>query len=449
MADICIVGGGITGLTTAYRLMHDHDVRVLESKGHAGGWLQSYTHPSGAIINTAPNGWLDSEPRVGELIQALGLETSVIQAQPEAKRWVWHQDRAHAIPLSPPQILTSPLLSLWSKLRILLEPFISSTSPPDETLADFVSRRLGKGVLDTLVAPMCAGIFAAAPEELSAAAAFPMLIELEAQHGSLLKGMRARQKEKRPRPQLTSLKQGVGQLSAALSEKLDHRITVNSPALSIQPHMGAWRIHTEEGSIDADALVLSCPAFVQAKLLRGSIPELAKLMQEISYSSAVVAATVVERSQLERPPQGFGILTARQSELFGALGVLYSSEIFPSYAPEGWALTRSILGGSRYPLLAKEDQQQLRQRIHKIHETLFGLKGLLNTVDIHTHLQAIPCYDPNHMRRQLAIRALQARHPGLYLAGNHIGGIGVKDCIRNGYELAQQIHHYIYPPTVA
>ena len=147
---------------------------------------------------------------------------------------------------------------------------------------------------------------------------------------------------------------------------------MRTPALSVLPHQGITHIHTEEGSIDADALVLSCPAFVQAKLLRGSIPELAKLMAEIPYYSAVVAAAVMESHQLTHPPDGFGILTARQSELHGALGVLYSSEIFQGYAPEGWTLTRSILGGSRYPDIAEEDQQKVRHH-QRIREPLLVL----------------------------------------------------------------------------
>ena len=262
-------------------------------------------------------------------------------------------------PHVPPQLLTSPLLSVWAKLRLLVEPFVSSRSPTDESLADFVSRRLGRGVLDTLVAPMCAGIFAAPPENLSAAAAFPLLIELEEKHGSLFKGMRARQQEGRKAPHLTSLKGGVGELTRTLSTKLDERLKLSTPALSVQPQQGSWRVHTEDGSIDADAVLLCCPAYVQAKLLRGSIPELSKLMAEVQYFHAVVAASVIEKDKLSEPPNGFGILTARSSELHGALGVLYSSEIFPDYAPAGMTLTRSILGGARYPNIAEEDQQKL------------------------------------------------------------------------------------------
>ena len=449
MADICIIGGGVTGLTTAYRLMNDHTVMVLESQSKAGGWLQSYAHESGVTINEAPNGWLDSEPKVFELIQSLGLEHRLIKAAPNAKRWIWHCGEMQLVPTSPPQLLTSPLLSFWSKLRLLIEPFVSSRSPTDESLADFVGRRLGRGVLDTLVAPMCAGIFAAPPENLSAAAAFPLLIELEEKYGSLFKGMRARRQEGHSAPHLTSLKGGVGELSSALASQLNDRIELGQPALSVQPHQGNWRVHTEDGSIDADVVVLCCPAYVQSKLLRGSIPELSKLMAEIPYYHAVVAASVTERSQLMRPPNGFGILTARGSELSGALGVLYSSEIFPDYAPTGLTLTRCILGGARYPTIAQEDQQRIRQRVQTIHETLFDAQGTIDSIDIHTHQRAIPCYDPSHMTRQLAIRALQERHPGLYIGGNHIGGIGVKDCIRNAFVLAQQVHHYIYPPTVA
>ena len=110
-------------------------------------------------------------------------------------------------------------------------------------------------------------------------------------------------------------------------------------------------------------------------------------------------------------------------------------------------LTRSILGGARYPNIAEEDQQRIRQRVQHIHETLFGLNGAIEAIDVHAHQRAIPCYDPNHMTRQLAIKALQERHPGLYIGGNHIGGIGVKDCIRLPIHWRSNSTAF-YPPTV-
>jgi oxygen-dependent protoporphyrinogen oxidase len=296
---------------------------------------------------------------------------------------------------------------------------------------------------------MCAGIFAAKPEELSAEAAFPLLIELEKKYGSLLLGMNARKKEGRTKPRLTSLRNGAGQLTEALSKSLGKRIKYNCSAQSIQQHQGGWRVHTDTDTIDADVVILSCPAYVQARLLRGCVPDLSKHLEEIPYHNVVVAAAMMEKSKLSHPPDGFGVLVARGSELHGALGVLYSSEIFPDYAPENMVLTRSILGGSRYPEIADLDEQTIHHKVENIHRDLLGLEGRMDAVDIHVHTQSIPSYDIQHMRRQLAIRALQERHPGLYISGNHLFGIGVKDCIRNSYKIAQQVHHYIVPPTVA
>lgn len=449
MPAICIIGGGISGLTVAHELMSDHEIVVLESAPNAGGLLRSNQHKKGFVINEAPNGWLNSEPSVLKLIQSLNLEADVLEANPKAARWIWRNGQCHPIPTKPSTLLKSPLLSFFAKCRLLIEPLIPAREIQDESLADFVRRRLGAGSLDTLVAPMCAGIFAAHPEELSVAAAFPLLKQLEKQHGSLVMGMRARKKENKAAPVLTSLKGGVGQLSQAIAERLGDIVQYNSEVIAVQPDQGGWRIHTNEGSLTSDVIIMACPAHIQAKLLRGSIPELAKHMDLIPYHSAVVAAAMLPTDRLTNPPDGFGVLVSRDSELHGALGVLHSSSIFPSFAPEGHTLTRTILGGSRYADLISEDTQSIQNRVHQVHSDLYGLEGQLQDIEVHMHPRSIPCYSPDHMRRQLAIRALQERHAGLYMMGNHLFGIGVKDCIRNATQIAQSVHHYIYPPTYA
>ena len=221
MTTPIVVGAGISGLSVAAWL---DDSIVFEAQAKEGGWVKSISHPLGFSLDLAANGWLDNEPAVMELIQHLGIEDQVCPASPaRKKRFVYHRDSMVALPDKPPKIIFSPLLSFWSKLRLLWEPFVRSKHHrEDESLAQFASRRLGAGVIPSLLSPMTAGIYAANPEDISVAAAFPQLIKMEKEYGSILKALRLR--PKKAAPVLTSLKKSTGTLCEEIATRLGPRL---------------------------------------------------------------------------------------------------------------------------------------------------------------------------------------------------------------------------------
>ena len=429
-----IIGGGISGLSTAAWL---DDAIVLESKESIGGWVKSKEHPLGFSVDLAANGWLDNEPAVAELIKHIHKTEEILPASAERKiRWVYHKNNLVALPAKPPMILSSPLLSIWSKIRLFWELFVSrSKNTKEESVAEFVTRRLGKGVIPTLLAPMTAGVFAAQPEELSLRAAFPMLEKMEQEHGSLLKALRNR--PKLPPPTLTSLKSSAGSLCTHIGDILGERLHTSTPATQIYKDGSLWNIVTPTETLQTENLVLACPAFVQSKLLSNVDSELSSLLQSIQYTSVALVISIYKKEELS--PTGFGALVARGTELFGALGILFSSCIFPSRYPSEYTVTRTILGGTRYPQIVSMSEEEIGSRVQKAHQHVFQREVKPIEQMVYIHNNAIPLYSVGHAQKQEKIRSMSNKHRGLYLIGNHLFGVGVKDCIRNGTSVARAI----------
>ena len=246
MAQIVVIGGGIAGLSVAEWLPDRHRVTVVDPD--PGGKVRT-RRIQGFTVDEAANGWLDSEPSTTELIGRLGLEQRLLPAQP-GPRWLACGERLVEIPTSPSTMLRSPVLSWPGKLRALAD-LVMPRGPEDESIANFVRRRLGDEVLRRLVAPMVAGIHAGDTEALSLSGCFPRLKALEQEHRSLL--LAARGRGAGPPGRLTSLTGGAGTLTEALVERCT---LVRSRCVGLEP---GWRVLTEEGALEADAVVVACP----------------------------------------------------------------------------------------------------------------------------------------------------------------------------------------------
>ena len=442
--SVAIVGAGISGLAAGVFI---DDAVIFEANTTAGGWVQQVPQASRVVHDQAANGWLSNEPAVPMLIEKLGLENELLQASPaRSVRWVYHRDQMCLVPSSPWQLLRSPLLSVAAKLRLLLSPLLMGReSNANESVAEFAQRHLGAGVLDTLLAPMVAGIFGARPEELSVDAAFPLLRELE-QHGSLFAGIKARQRERRDRgeaaPVLTSLRGGLGELTRAMVEHVGDRLRSNTPIHSLEAHADGWVIHSGSQQWFFEKVLLACPAPAQARLLPVS-PEMEALraaLAGVKYTDVVVAISEFQRGCFEREPEGFGVLLSRAEQCSGPLGLLFSSNIFPSHVPDDRNLTRCILGGSPNPNVLQLSDAELRSAVEELHQKLFGARQQqAMRISLIRHRQAIPCYGLQHPRLHQLVMEHHRAVPTLRLLGNHLFGVGIKDCVRNASQQAQAI----------
>ncbi len=449
MKHVVVVGAGISGLTAAYWLTQAQEtqklkVTVLDSAPRAGGKIWSHQGLQGEIIDHSANGWLSGEPAVDRLLQALSLSDDIITASPATKtRWIFHQEALHPAPLTPKRLLTTRLLTPWAKIRLLFEPLQRFKPRVNDSLAKVIAKRLGSGVLDTLLAPMTCGVHGADPEALSFAAAFPRVAQALAQHGSFFRALRYQQQNASgQKPHLTSLKGGTGTLTRALLQQLNAKVQAKQNIVSVKAAGTKWILDTPEKSFQADALVLACPAPAQANLLHQCSPKIGALLSQIPHSPVAVVANTWRSNTWQQKPEGFGVLAARGNQLHGALGMLFTSNIFPGHTPEGWFQTRTILGGTRHPEAMKESDDVLIERSIQAHLRLFG-PGQPKESMLLRHVQGIPRYAPGHLQIVADIKEEQNHHSGLFLCGNHIGGVSLKDSIRFAEQTAHSITSWL------
>jgi oxygen-dependent protoporphyrinogen oxidase len=430
---VVVVGGGISGLTSAFLLaQHGLDVRVLEPE-RPGGKIQSELK-GGFLLEHAAQGFLDNAPESLALARALALPT-VPASGAARKRYLAVSGRLVPLPSGPLSFLRSPLLPGLAKLRLLVEPWVRPGSDGDESVASFVSRRLGPKVAETFVAPMVAGIYAGDPAQLSIAAAFPRLARLEAEHGSLLAGMR-KGHGKGGMGTLTSFAGGMGDVVMALAARLGDRI-VRTAATAIEPtRTGSRRftVRTQAGSETADHVVVTTPGFVTAELLGAAAAPLA----QIPYAAVDVVCLGYTRGDVPHPLDGFGFLTT-PGDPSRVLGCLWESSLFAGRAPTGHVLLRVMLGGARDPELSREHADQVIAHARDAVRVLLGVRAAPKLAVAIRHARGIPQYTLGHRQRAAAAERLMNELPGLHLAGNALSGVGYNDCVRAAYALAEKL----------
>lgn len=444
--DVVVVGAGISGLTTAFRLAdRGLDVVVIEAASRTGGVIES-VQQDGALIERGPNSVLDTHPEIGTLIHALNLASERIETRAvSARRFVVRQGKLVALPTSLGAFVATPLFSRRAKLRLLREPFVPrASSVLEETVADFVVRRLGREFLDYAVEPFVAGIYAGDPACLSLAAAFPRVHALELNYRSLfvgqIRGARARaRRAERSRAVARSFSfiRGLQTLTDALTARL--RVQTGVRVTAIGPAAGSIRVRTDVAGtpeeIHARAVVLSVPAAAAAALLRDAAPEAANALAAIPYAPVASVASIYRRADVAHALDGFGFLAPR-SEHRRILGTLFSSSLFPERAAAGHVLLTTFVGGARDPGLASLADTQLSGLVEGELAALLGARTPVAQT-ITRRPSAIPQYTIGHRERIRLAEQAQTAVPGLFLCSSYHGGVAVGDCIASACRTAE------------
>jgi protoporphyrinogen/coproporphyrinogen III oxidase len=423
-ADAVVVGAGITGLSCAYRLQKlGIKTLVLESGDRIGGVIRS-EKINGHLVEWGPSSLLPT-PHTFAILEELGLDAELEQANPKSPRYIVVNGQLQAIPLGP--------LSIAGIMRGFGEPFVRSKSPEDESVAGFFRRRFGTQIHDRLVAPFVTGIFAGNTEQLSVGAVFPRVLEIERQHGSVIWGMLRGTKNKdrniKPRRStISSFPDGM--------EALPRRIADN---LTIQTRCSGVRIGKD---VQPRATVLAIPAWRAVEVLGEMYPDLAGMLGEVEYAPIVIATTSVALTHLPRPLQGFGFLVP-QAERMLILGTIFNSLLFSGRAPEGRLLLTSFLGGVFRPEVFDWPEERIWESV------CAELKRVLKTsvqpepVAIFRHRRAIPQYNIGHRRRVEAIAGELAKIPGLFVTGNFLHGVSVPACMEHGDNTAKAVSEFL------
>jgi protoporphyrinogen/coproporphyrinogen III oxidase len=450
---IVIVGGGITGLSAAFRLESSApqvETILIESESRLGGKILT-EHIDGFIIEGGPDSFLSSKPHGFDLCRQLGIENQLEAPNPDCRRtYVMRDGELYPMPegltgLIPSRLapmFRSPLISPAAKLRLGLDYLIPSRNGnSDESLGDFVERRLGRQVYERLVEPLMAGIYAGDGKELSLDATFPQLRQMETQHGGLLRGIRSSTKyngaSANRRSGFLALHSGMEAMVDALVAKLDHtRILLSQTVSSLGEGQGEYVIAPENGrELTADAVILATPAYVSGALLQPINSFLSSVLRTIPYASTATVSLAYPRDAIPHRLDGYGYVIPRK-EGRPALACTWTSSKFPNRSPGGQCLLRVFLGRSgEENMLDLSDDQLLSLARDELRKTL-GISARPQLWRLFRWPMAMPQYVLGHTEHLDTIEQGLKVHPGLFLAGNAYRGVGIPDCIKSGEEAA-------------
>jgi protoporphyrinogen/coproporphyrinogen III oxidase len=444
---VAVIGGGVTGLTAATELRRAGvEVTVFEGAARPGGVVAA-EREDGWLRELGPNSLLEGTTEIAEFIDGLGLGPRRLYASPEAKRrYIVRGGRPVALPASPLGFVTTPLFSARAKLRLLGEPWRPrGRTDAEETVADFVTRRLGPEFLDYAINPFVAGVYAGDPRRLSVRQAFPKLFAIEQEHGSLIRGALAhRNTSGGPKGRIFSFPEGLGEIATAAAARLGGALRLNHRVQTVVRANGGWRLgisaEGREETTEFNAVVCALPADALAALPFAGVPEAAGLatLREIAHPPVVSVFTGYRREQVAHALDGFGLLMP-EVERGRILGTLFSSTLFPGRAPEGHVALTTFIGGMRAPDLATRDDEALRALVAEELGRLLGVRGEPVVFRVQRWPRAIPQYAPGYARFKEAMATAERGAPGLFLGGNSRDGISLANCIGAGRRLAREV----------
>ena len=434
---VVVVGGGITGLTYAHTLRREAlrlgtpiDLVVLDAGKDVGGHAQT-VREAGWLVETGPNGFLEREPETMGLVEELGLTSGLVEARQAAKkRFIVRDRKLCQVPDSPKGLITTTAISWQAKLRLMAEPF--APGPPsgvDESVFEFARRRIGAEAAEMLVDTAVSGISAGDSRALSVRAQFPIMVEMERDHGSLVRAMFARRKRGAGPGRLLTFDRGLGTLTQSLAAELGGVVRTSCAAVSIARSAAGWRVQTAEGApVPADHVVLALPARGAAVLTRALDEPLSTALAAFPYSSLSVVALGYPVSALPNPLDGYGYLVPRAEDL-ATLGVLWESSIFPGRTPEGFVLLRVFLGGAPRPEIVERDHESTIELARRELSQVMGITAEPAQQWIFRWPSAIAQYTIGHVERVAGVRSCLAAHPGLEVCGSSYDGVSFNHAV--------------------
>lgn len=449
---IVIIGAGISGLTTAFLLnKKGYEVSVIEKNDFVGGSIETVSE-SGYLFDRGPNSALETTPVIAQLVEDLNLQDELVYANKKGnKRYILRNNELHALPMSPVSFIKTKLFSTKAKLRLFAEPFIGRSNDGDyQSVAEFVTRRLGKEFLDYAINPFVAGVYAGKPEELSVKSAFPKLYALEEKYGGLIvgtiKSIRERKKraeQSKQSAKMLSFKNGMQTLPFAIANFLGNNVITSAEVYNIEKTSGGYdvefKVDGQDKKFSCDAVLSTIPSFKATDLFSKFDKGLKAHFDSIYYPPVLVYFLVYDRKDIGKDLDGFGFLIpSKEKKSF--LGAIWSSVIFPLRTDDDKAAFTIFVGGSRNPEFVDEDRSRLLVKVRKEFEALMSITAEPIYQAERFWEKAIPQYNLGYVEHENYFDEFEVKNPGLFLGGNYRGGISVGDCIKNADLVAEKIN---------
>lgn len=453
-----IIGGGISGLSAAYYLSKAGVPAVLiERRPRLGGVIQT-EYVDGCVLEAGPDSYLGVKPAATELIRDIGLGDQIIGSNDHLRvTYIWRKSLLIPLPdglmmIAPTKIgpvVRTPLFTWPAKIRMGLEYFRRPRGggPRDRSVAEFITGHYGRESLDYLAEPLLSGVYGGDPGRLSALSVLPRFVELEAKYGSLTRGIlkeraaavRNKQPTGPPGSLFRTLRNGLGELTAELERRIAPSTTVIRGSAEALERAGAgYRVRVNGEWLESENVVLACPAYESAALVRKIDGELAALLDRIEYSSSLTLSLGYDKAALPGALYGFGFLVPRR-ERNRLVACTWVHNKFLHRAPDDIAVLRCFFGGASDEAVLNESDESLIAVACEELARMLGLNAEPRFAKIARWPRSMAQYTVGHQERLKQIEARVKQAPGLQLAGNAYYGIGIPDCVKMGRDAAQNI----------
>jgi oxygen-dependent protoporphyrinogen oxidase len=449
---VLIVGGGISGLATAYFLGRA-GIRstIIEKTNRLGGLIKT-DHIRACDLEAGPDSFLATKTAVADLAEELGggLAGKIIGSNDAERRiFVVRRGKLVRMPkgmsmMVPGEwgpVLRSPLLGVGTKLQLIRETFTKpKQTTGDFSVGDLVSRHFGREMLEYVTEPLLSGVYGGDSASLSARSVLPRFVGFEEQFGSLIRGVRSSASQTQLNGSLfKSFEGGMQTLTDALSKAVqEHSAVIHAEATKVERIDTGWRVRLGAESLSGRQVVLACPAWAGAALLDQSAPGLSAELAAIPYSSATLVMLVFEKGDLAGMPDGFGFLVPPSEQQTIAAATWVKTK-FPSRIPDGLVALRAFIVGQKAEELSSATENSLLNAVRADFERLIGVRAQPVFYTLNIWPKSMPQYIVGHEARIKRLLMALAPHAGLSLTGNYFDGVGIPDCVRRAQQRAKHI----------
>ena len=453
MKDVIIIGAGIAGLSAGFELFKKNiDFQILETSDRAGGNIE--TRKIGDyLIESGPHTFSSLSKETIELVQDLGIEDLLQEAEPEAKkRYIYRNSQLTAVPSNLKEFFKTDILTKEGKITLLEELFIKKAEK-EETVQEFAERRFGREVLKNFIQPFLNGLFAGDVQKLSADAVFPKLKELENKYRSIICGMVLSNKFRSLFKKLTlySFIHGMETLPDAMYNKLKNKITLSAKDIEISRAKDFFIVNFKANNktinYTANSILFALPAYAMSEFAYLLPKGYASEITQIEYAPIASVSQTVEKEKVkvfQNATEGFGFLCTKEPHR-KLLGTIWTSSIFPNRSPKDKMLLTSYLGGALYKKITDQTEEEIANLTAKEVSEVMQISdpGSIKTLHIKVHTNAIPQYNIGHINRIKKLEELMNKNTGLFFTGNYLHGISINDTIRTSKAVVEKINNFL------